>query len=191
MSAAKQSVRMQFLCEKRQLEFREDVPKSLVGPEAAMKPAMNRMFELTLGPIVMKHAADALDACEDKCSSKGCNRPATSIVATPMSYLHKLDDPFVIIMTVACCNSPQCDKILKQEARALMTQMSQERFQAIASFGVPPMSRGAKCYCGSGHKFKKCCGKDEADADAQAASSKDSAAGNGAPAAVAATPVAA
>lgn len=84
-SAAKQSVRMQFLCEKRQLEFREDVPKSLVGPEAIMKPAMNRMFELTLGPIVMKHAGDALDACEDKCSSKGCNRPATSIVATPMS----------------------------------------------------------------------------------------------------------
>lgn len=72
-------------------------------------------------------------------------------------------------MTVACCNSADCDKILKQEARALMTQMSQERYQAIASFGVPPMSRGAKCYCGSGHKFKKCCGKDGVEDEAPAA----------------------
>lgn len=63
-------------------------------------------------------------------------------------------------MTVACCGSPACDRTLKDEARDLMIQMTQERYQAIASFGVPPMSRGAKCYCGSGRKFKKCCGKD-------------------------------
>lgn len=83
--SGKQSVRMQFLCEKRQLEFREDVPRSLVGPEAVMKPAMPKMFELTLAPIVMKHAGEALEACEDKCSSKDCTKDATTIVATPMS----------------------------------------------------------------------------------------------------------
>lgn len=82
---AKQAVRMQFLCEKRQLEFKEEIPVSLIGTEAVLKPAMPKMFELTLGPIVMKHAGEALDACEDKCSSKGCERDATTIVATPMS----------------------------------------------------------------------------------------------------------
>lgn len=69
-----------------------------------------------------------------------------------------MDDPFVIVMTVACCGSPTCDVTLKQEARELMLNMvGQAPNQAIASFGVPPMSRGAKCYCGSGHKYKKCC----------------------------------
>lgn len=82
---AKQAVRMQFLCEKRQLEFKEEIPASLIGVEAVFKPAMPKMFELTLAPIVMKHAAEALDACEDKCSAKGCERDATTIVATPMS----------------------------------------------------------------------------------------------------------
>lgn len=81
----KQSVRMQFLCEKRQLEFKEDIPVSLIGIEAAQKPAMPKMFEMTLSPIVMKHAGEALDACEAKCSSKGCEKDATTVVATPMS----------------------------------------------------------------------------------------------------------
>lgn len=82
---AKQPVRMQFLCEKRQIEFKEEIPASLIGVEAVLKPAMPKMFELTLAPIVMKHAAEALAACEDKCSSKGCEKDATTIVATPMS----------------------------------------------------------------------------------------------------------
>ncbi|KAF3766444.1 hypothetical protein M406DRAFT_68784 [Cryphonectria parasitica EP155] len=160
-SSAKQSVRMQFLCEKRQLDFHEEVPKSLIGPEALTNPAMPKMFEMTMAPVIKKHAGEALGACEAKCSAKSCERPSSTVVATPMSYLHKVDDPFVIIMTVACCNSPACDITLKQEARHLMLQVAQERTQSIASFGVPPMSRGAKCYCGSGRKFKKCCGKEE------------------------------
>lgn len=82
---AKAPVRMQFLCEKRQIEFIEEIPASLIGVEAVLKPAMPKMFELTLAPIVMKHAAEALAACEDKCSSKGCEKDATTIVATPMS----------------------------------------------------------------------------------------------------------
>lgn len=82
---AKQPVRMQFLCEKRQIEFIEEIPASLIGVEAVLKPAMPKMFELTLAPIVMKHASEALAACEDKCSSKGCEKDATTIVATPMS----------------------------------------------------------------------------------------------------------
>ncbi|KAJ4405026.1 hypothetical protein N0V82_010388, partial [Gnomoniopsis sp. IMI 355080] len=82
---AKQAVRMQFLCEKRQIEFKEEIPASLIGVEAVLKPAMPKMFEMTLAPIVMKHASEALAACEDKCSSKGCEKDATTIVATPMS----------------------------------------------------------------------------------------------------------
>lgn len=66
-------------------------------------------------------------------------------------------------MTVACCGDKSCDLTLKREAKELMLQMTnQAPNQAIASFGVPPMSRGAKCYCGSGHKFKKCCGGGDA-----------------------------
>lgn len=71
-------------------------------------------------------------------------------------------------MTVACCGNETCDKLLKQEAADLMRQMSgQMSGQATASFGVPPLSRGAKCYCGSSRKYKKCCGKD-APAEAEA-----------------------
>lgn len=76
-------------------------------------------------------------------------------------YLHRAEDPFVIIMTVACCGNEACDKELKKEASDLMMQMTgQISGQATASFGFAPLSRNAKCYCGSGHKYKKCCGKD-------------------------------
>lgn len=84
-SGGKREVRIQFLCEKRQVDKREEVPTGLIGQEAARNPNMGPMFERTLGPIVKKHAAEALDACEKKCSSKGCDQDATTIVATPMS----------------------------------------------------------------------------------------------------------
>lgn len=64
-------------------------------------------------------------------------------------------------MTVACCSNDTCDKLLKQEAADLMRQMTgQLPGQVTASFGFAPLSRSAKCYCGSNHKYKKCCGKD-------------------------------
>lgn len=82
---SKREVRIQFLCEKRQVDKREEVPTGLIGQDAARSPHMRAMFERTMRPIVMRHAAEALDACEAKCSSKGCERDATTIVATPMS----------------------------------------------------------------------------------------------------------
>lgn len=82
-----------------------------------------------------------------------------------LQYLHKTEDPFVIIMTVACCGDEECDKTLKQEAADLMRQMTGGLpGQATASFGVAPMARNSKCYCGSAHKYKKCCGKEQAAA---------------------------
>ena len=82
-----------------------------------------------------------------------------------LQYLHKTEDPFVIIMTVACCGSEDCDKTLKHEAADLMMQMTGGLpGQATASFGVAPMARNSKCYCGSAHKYKKCCGKEQAAA---------------------------
>lgn len=77
--------RIQFLCEKRQINWTHDIPSSLIGPASLSNPAMPEMFSLVMRPIVMEHAKDALDACEPKCSSKGCERDATTIVATPMS----------------------------------------------------------------------------------------------------------
>ncbi|ROV97364.1 hypothetical protein VMCG_06891 [Cytospora schulzeri] len=153
--------RFQFLCEKRQLEFKHDIPSSLIGQAALVNPAMPEMFTTVMRPIVLQHAEVALQACEDKCSAKDCGRDTTTIVATPMSYLHKTDDPFVIIMTVACCGNETCDKLLKQEAADLMRQMTgQLPGQVTTSFGFAPISRNAKCYCGSSRKYKKCCGKD-------------------------------
>lgn len=82
-------VRCQFLCEKRQLEFKHDIPSSLVGPAALGNPAMPQMFTTVMRPIVMEHAEASLKACEDKCSSKDCKRDATTVVATPMSVSEK------------------------------------------------------------------------------------------------------
>lgn len=82
-----------------------------------------------------------------------------------LQYLHKTEDPFVIIMTVACCGDQDCEKTLRQEAADLMRQMTGGLpGQATASFAVAPMARNSKCYCGSTHKFKKCCGKEQAAA---------------------------
>lgn len=85
MTTKTKQVRCQFLCEKRQLEFKHDIPSSLVGPAALGNPAMPQMFTNVMRPIVMEHAEASLKACEDKCSSKDCKRDATTVVATPMS----------------------------------------------------------------------------------------------------------
>lgn len=166
MAPATTNARIQFLCEKRQHTWVHALPSSLIGPASLANPAMPDMFALVMRPIVRMHARDALDACEAQCSAKDCPRSAATIVATPMSYLHNAADPFVIVMTVACCGSPECDRTLKREAAELMRGMAGTLpGQAMASYGVPPMARNAKCYCGSSHKYKKCCGKDDVAAE--------------------------
>lgn len=68
-------------------------------------------------------------------------------------------------MTVACCGRTDCDRTLKREAAELMRGMAGTLpGQAMASFGAAPMAQNAKCYCGSSHKFKKCCGKKDTTA---------------------------
>lgn len=104
----------------------------------------------------------------------GGKRTPSSLRQKQKQYLHNVkdavDDPFVIVMTVACCGDAACDATLKQEARELMLNMvGQAPNQAIASFGFPPMSRGAKCYCGSGRKYKKCCAAKDGQVAAAAA----------------------
>lgn len=106
-AASKREVRIQFLCEKRQVDKREEVPTGLIGQDAARNPLMGPMFERTMRPIVMKHAAEALDACEKKCSSKGCERDATTVVATPMSVSSRRRRP-THRPPAPLCLSPLC-----------------------------------------------------------------------------------
>lgn len=76
---------MEFLCERMQLKKRESVPRGLIGPRATASPLYRKMFEQVMEPICMKNASEALQACEEKCSSKGCEKAAVEVVSTPMS----------------------------------------------------------------------------------------------------------
>ena len=57
-------------------------------------------------------------------------------------------------------------RAVNYEARQFERQMAEERARALGLMGAPTVRRGgpkigrnAPCPCGSGKKYKKCCGK--------------------------------
>ena len=124
-------VRFVFYCGEEELQYTHNLPRSLVSArgQAAKDAGYNNLFVGELGPIMKEHEASCLGISNALCGN--CGSPRTKVLQTPMSWLHKVDDPFVAVWVVSGRWSAQlprtAEKLAQTNAVTLVFRLPQSR----------------------------------------------------------------
>jgi hypothetical protein len=65
--------------------------------------------------IMKEHKAAYLAALSRFCEN--CGSPTANVLQTPMSWLHKAEDPFVTIWVNATCGKGECEIQIRQQVQ--------------------------------------------------------------------------
>jgi MYND finger protein len=170
-------VRFDFMTDLRgQLKFIHNIPRSLVTPTAQASqsdPKYIEKFQIAIKPILLEHYPVCFAASDQKC--RNCGSPTTIILQTPISYLHRLNDPFVNVLLNPVCNKTECEMRTQQEIQDLMTDVTAEIRREEEAKGIRSVDPREVIPCKICGKTKtmKCgrckvvayCGKDHQKAD--------------------------
>lgn len=164
---ATRSARFHFVCDKapQGLDFNHPVPESLVNPLSKVREESSfaERFRHAILPFIKEHEAACRAASNPFCVS--CGSPITTVLQTPMSYLHKADDPHVAVLVGSVCGKVECEIETRQ---AIQEEMLEAGTRREAEVG------GTCCaVCGTREQVKGCgrckavgyCGKDHQRAD--------------------------
>ncbi|KAH6959925.1 hypothetical protein BKA56DRAFT_599820 [Ilyonectria sp. MPI-CAGE-AT-0026] len=165
------SVRFEFYCgEAQELKYTHDLPRSLVSEaqDAGQTAGYNDLFVAAVLPFMKEHEAACRAASNPFCEN--CGLFAMNILQSPMSWLHRAEDPFVGIWVSSVCGKGECETRIRQEIQDTMCAIAQE----------DPHRRPSTCMeilpckvCGKTEGIKRCgrckvvgyCGKEHQKAD--------------------------
>lgn len=117
------SVRIEFWCKEatEKLKYTHSFPKHLVADATISKndDAYTSSFFLALQPITAAHGLACFRVSSQVCDH--CGSTASGILHTPISWLHKPEDPYIALWVSAICAQDGC------------TEQTQERVQDMIS----------------------------------------------------------
>ncbi|KAK4059583.1 hypothetical protein Purlil1_14338 [Purpureocillium lilacinum] len=118
-------VRFEFYCEggTEQLTFVHDIPQELVRRSHLMREngAYDDRFMAAVTPILKARAKACQDASSISCEN--CGSKATDILQHVLSWLNKVEDPFIGVYVCAVCGRGECETMLRQELGAVMNEI--------------------------------------------------------------------
>ena len=99
--------------------------------------------------------------------------PRTKVLQTPMSWLHKVDDPFVAVWVDPVCGKEQCEIQTRQQVQEVMSELVGEGRGMSASERRVSLEIMPCKVCGKTDAIKRCagcmvvgyCGKEHQKAD--------------------------
>jgi len=166
-------VRFEFYCGEEELKYIHTIPRSLVaaGGQAAQHVEYSDLFVRVLEPIMKEHDAACVAASNTLCEN--CGSPRTTALQSPMSWLHKVDDPFVAVWVNPVCGKGKCEIQIRQEVQDMMSELVGE---GSGRGGSEPRAsvEVIRCkVCGKTDAIKRCgrcrvvgyCGKEHQKAD--------------------------
>lgn len=117
---SRRAVRFEFQCDNERLKYSHEIDDRLLGPLAANpNQHYQTQFLNTILPIIGEHYSACLNASGPKCNS--CNKPTRAVVTSPMSWLHRSEDPFVnVLVTPVCESGGRCEMQARTEIQKLM-----------------------------------------------------------------------
>ena len=166
-------VRFEFHCGEEELKYTHNISRSLVaaGAQVAQDTGYGNLFVKTLQPIMKEHEAICLATSNSHCENCGSRR--TTVLQTPMSWLHKADDPFVVVWVNPVCEKGECESQIRQDMQDMMAELVGDAPDGRVSgpmtyLGVIPCK-----VCGKTEAIKRCgrcrvvgyCGKEHQKAD--------------------------
>ena len=159
---ATRTVRFQFICDNaiQGLNFNHPLPESLIIPLSKVQEqdSFGDRFERAVLPFMKEHEGACRAASDPVCVS--CGSPITTVLQTPMSCLHKVDDPYVAVIVSGVCGDVECEI---QTRQAIQEEMLE------AGAGREAEVEGTVCaVCGTRKQIQRCgrckavayCGKD-------------------------------
>src|SRR5438045_4158701 len=118
-------VRFEFQTELQgTLRYVHNVPRGLITPNAQgaqRDPEHIKNFVSTIQPIMKEHEVACLAASNPKCQC--CGSPTFTVLQSPMSWLHKVDDPFVVVWVNPVCNKKECEIRARQQIQDTMVRV--------------------------------------------------------------------
>ncbi|KAK8088902.1 hypothetical protein PG997_003863 [Apiospora hydei] len=98
--AATRKVTFVFMCGETQLDYTHDLPARLVTADPAGVADYREAYMRAVAPIMDQHKAVCLVASPGRVR----RAPTTQILTTPMSYLHVVQEPRVMVLVTAICD---------------------------------------------------------------------------------------
>ena len=166
--------RFEFYCGEKELRYIHNIPSSLVTLEAqaAQKDAAYvNLFVNAIQPIMKEHETACL--ANSNASCENCGSPRVMVLQTPTSWLHKVDDPFVIVWVNPICGKGECEIRIRQEVQNIMSEVAQND-QGRKVRGPSASMEVMPCrICGKTEEIRRCgrcrvvgyCGKEHQKED--------------------------
>jgi hypothetical protein len=90
-------VRFEFYCGEEEFKYIYDILRSFVtaGVQAVQKARYKNVFVETIQLIIKKH--ETVCITKSKAFCENCGSAKTTVLQTPMFWLYKIDDPFVVV----------------------------------------------------------------------------------------------
>ncbi|KAK8138444.1 hypothetical protein PG984_001824 [Apiospora sp. TS-2023a] len=121
--ASTRKVTFVFMCGETQLTYSHDVPARLVTEDPASQADYREAYMRAVAPIMDQHKGVCLVASPDLCGV--CEKaPATEILTTPMSYLHVVQEPRVMVLVNAICGKDACSAQGQREINAIVAEIT-------------------------------------------------------------------
>ncbi|PWI64605.1 hypothetical protein PCL_09499 [Purpureocillium lilacinum] len=118
-------VRFEFYCDggTEQLNFVHDIPQELLRRSHLTREngAYDDRFMAAVTPILKARAKDCQDA--SSISRENCGSRATDILQHVLSWLNKVEDPFIGVYVCAVCGRGECETMLRQELGVVMNEI--------------------------------------------------------------------
>lgn len=165
-------VRFEFSVERGpKLRYTHPLPRRLImstGGAAQSDAGYASDFALSLGPIMQAHETEWQAMSSRQCGI--CGAATFKVLQTPMSWLHIVEDPFVLVWVNAVCGKEGCEMGMRRQIQDLMRVVGEgggredgvretvEVVRCAVCERVEGAMRCAKCrvvaYCGREHQKK-------------------------------------
>ncbi|KAF1811650.1 hypothetical protein P152DRAFT_47717 [Eremomyces bilateralis CBS 781.70] len=117
-------VRFEFHCDNETLEFIHNIPRHLITADAQASredAGYIDQFARSLRPIIKEHEPACRAASNPLCII--CGSLMVTVLQTPMSWLHKVEDPFVVVLISGICGKGECEIKMRQEVQETMGEL--------------------------------------------------------------------
>jgi len=167
-------VRFEFYCGEEELKCIHNIPESLVtvGVHAAENNAgYANLFVNVLQRIIKEHEAACLAISNALCEN--CGSPRVTALHTPMSWLHRVGDPFVAVWVNPVGGEGECEIRIRQDVQEMMSELVGEGSNRRDSEPRASLEVISCKVCGKTDAIKRCgrcmvvgyCGKEHQKSD--------------------------
>lgn len=76
-------------------------------------------------PILAQQIAACEAAAPPNC--KACGKRTTTVLQTPMSYLHEIEHPYIVVLVTEVCNKQECELKSRKMIQKVQVMIQNER----------------------------------------------------------------